>query len=292
MKSDVVRLGIPFIALVLSALFVLGVWVSEGKGAAPNVRLRRTLFAALGITTWLGIVAALALSGLLARFDVRPPPMALWFGATILLPLGLGLSSFGRRLAHGLPFVALVGFQAFRLPLELVMHRAANVGIMPTVMSYSGYNFDIVSGITALVLGIALFLGNVPRAVVAAWNVLGLTLLVIVGTVAFLASPIFQAFGPDQVNVWGHALSLLVDEHHGRECPVRARARVSQALGVEDARARVRRSSRLVVWGAQDQLHQAASRITRPPVPRCCSVGAASSASTCRRSSRALLRRR
>jgi hypothetical protein len=147
-------------------------------------------------------VAALALSGLLARFDVRPPPMALWFGATILLPLALGLSSFGRRLAQGLPFVALVGFQAFRLPLELVMHRAANEGVMPVVMSYSGYNFDIVSGITALVLGVALTLWSVPRAVIAAWNTLGLVLLVIIGAVAFGASPIFQAFGPENVNTW------------------------------------------------------------------------------------------
>jgi hypothetical protein len=202
MESDIVRFGIPLIALILSALFVLGVWVSEDNGAAPNVRLRRTLLSALGITTWLGIVAALALSGLLARFDVRPPPMALWFAATILLPLAIGLSSLGGRLAHGLPLVALVGFQAFRLPLELVMHQASNDGIMPVVMSYSGYNFDIVSGITALVLGVALALGSVPRVVIVAWNVLGLVLLVIIGTVAFSASPIFRAFGPENVNVW------------------------------------------------------------------------------------------
>jgi len=202
MESSLVRFGIPLIALVLAALFVLGVWVSEGKGAAPNVRLRRTALAALGITLWLVIAAALALSGLLARFDLRPPPMALWFAVTLLLPLVLVLSSFGRRMADALPLAALVGFQAFRLPLELVMHRAATDGIMPVVMSYSGYNFDIVSGITALVLGIALVRGSVPRAVVLAWNTLGLVLLAVIGAVAFSASPIFLAFGPENVNLW------------------------------------------------------------------------------------------
>src|SRR6185503_12437494 len=133
MESSLVRLGIPLVALALSALFVVAVWVSEGKGAAPGVRLRRTAFAAFGIAAWLGIIAVLALSGLLARFDLRPPPMALWFGATLLVPLALGFSSFGRRLAHALPLVGLVGYQAFRLPLELVMHRAATDGIMPRV---------------------------------------------------------------------------------------------------------------------------------------------------------------
>jgi hypothetical protein len=69
-------------------------------------------------------------------------------------------------------------------------------------MSYSGYNFDLVSGATALVLGVALFRGHVPRGVVLAWNFLGLVLLAVIAGVAFAASPIFRAFGPDNVNVW------------------------------------------------------------------------------------------
>jgi hypothetical protein len=201
MESNLVRLGIPAIAIVLSALFVLAVWFTE-KGTAYEVRRRRTLYSALGMTVWLVGVAALALSGLLARFDLTPPPMALWFAATLLVPLAVALSPFGRRLALALPFTALVGFQAFRLPLELLMHRAAEDGIMPWVMSYSGYNFDIVTGATALVLGIALARANVPRGLIAAWNVLGFVLLAVIGSVAFAASPIFQAFGPENVNFW------------------------------------------------------------------------------------------
>jgi hypothetical protein len=69
-------------------------------------------------------------------------------------------------------------------------------------MSYSGYNFDIVTGITALVLGVAFTRWDVPRSLVIAWNFLGLGLLVVIGTVAFSASPIFLAFGPENVNVW------------------------------------------------------------------------------------------
>jgi hypothetical protein len=203
MESDLVRFGIPLIALALSALFVVAVFVAErAAGTTAGLRLRRTALAALGVLLWLSIVAALALSGLLRRFDLRPPPMALWFGMTLLLPLVVALSPLGKRLAAGLPLVALVGFQAFRLPLELLMHRAATDGLMPRVMSYSGYNFDIVTGTTALVLGVALARGNVPRSVVLAWNFMGLVLLAVIGGVAFAATPIFRAFGPDNVNVW------------------------------------------------------------------------------------------
>jgi hypothetical protein len=201
MESNLVRFGIPAIAVALSASFVLAVWFTE-SGSSSGVRRRRTLVSALAMLAWLAGVLALALSGLLGRFDLRPPPMALWFAATLLVPLAVALSPFGRRLALALPFTALVGFQAFRLPLELFMHRAAEDGLMPRVMSYSGYNFDIVTGATALVLGVTLSRTNVPRALVAAWNALGLVLLAVIGSVAFAASPIFQAFGPDNVNVW------------------------------------------------------------------------------------------
>jgi MFS family permease len=201
MESNLVRFGIPAIAVALSALFVFAVWTTESD-SAPNERRRRTLLSALGMALWLAGVAALALSGLLARFDLRPPPMAVWFAATLLTPVVVALSPLGRRLALTLPFTALVGFQAFRLPLELLMHQAAEDGIMPFIMSYSGYNFDIVTGVTALVLGVALTRVKVPRAVIAAWNVLGLVLLAVIGSVAFAASPIFQAFGPENVNVW------------------------------------------------------------------------------------------
>src|SRR5262245_26556666 len=203
MESSLVRFGIPFIALALAALFVLAVRTAGGPlRTPPDGRGRRTALAALAMALWLTLVAALGLSGLLGRFDLRPPPMALWFGATLLLPVVLALSSLGQRLAHAVPLAALVGFQSFRLPLELLMHRAATDGLMPRVMSYPGYNFDIVTGTTARLPVIALARGQVPRGVVVAWNFMGLVLLAVIGGIAFAASPIFAAFGPENVNVW------------------------------------------------------------------------------------------
>lgn len=203
MASPLVRFGIMGIALLLAALFVTGVW-SAGRraGLEPAVRGRHTVFAALGIAGFMGFFAALALSGLLGRFDLRPPPLSLWMLSTLGGALAVGLSPLGKRLATELPFAALIGFQAFRLPLELVMHRAATERVMPSIMSFGGYNFDIVSGVTALVLGLVLTRRSVPRFVVVAWNVLGSVLLANIVIIAFLATPLIRAFGDDQLNVW------------------------------------------------------------------------------------------
>jgi hypothetical protein len=196
-----VRIGIPAIALALAALFVFATWWT-GADLPPAARRRRTVLAGAGIALWLGAQAAAALSGWLSRFELRPPPIVIWFASMLVMTLALAWSGFGRRFADKVPLAALIGFQAFRLPLELVMHRAASAGIMPNVMTFTGYNFDIVTGATALPLALLAWRRPLPRRLILLWNALGQILLIVVAAVAFAASPVFRAFGDDQLNVW------------------------------------------------------------------------------------------
>ena len=79
--------------------------------------------------------AAAAASGLLARFDRLPPPMLVMLVLVFAMAFALGLSQAAAETAAAVPLAALIGLQAFRLPLELVMHRAATLGIMPAQLS-------------------------------------------------------------------------------------------------------------------------------------------------------------
>ncbi|RYD64187.1 MAG: hypothetical protein EOP84_32950 [Verrucomicrobiaceae bacterium] len=126
------------------------------------------------------------------------------FLAVLALGLRLGLSKVGDRLVRGLSLPVLIGFQTFRLPLELVMHRAATEGVMPPQMSYSGWNFDILTGITAIFVGVLLFMGRMPRWGVWLWNIGGMALLAGIILIAGLSSPMVRAFGeePARVNTW------------------------------------------------------------------------------------------
>ena len=82
------------------------------------------------------------------------------------------------------------------------MHRAYTEGVMPVQMSYSGRNLDILSGVSAGLLGLALARGPVPRWLVTAWNLGGLALLVNIVTVAVISTPLFRWFGDDKLNTW------------------------------------------------------------------------------------------
>ena len=82
------------------------------------------------------------------------------------------------------------------------MHRAANEGTMPEVMSYTGRNPDILTGITAVVVAWLLASRRAGRRLVLAWNIAGLALLLNIVIVSILATPRFRYFGDDQLNVW------------------------------------------------------------------------------------------
>ena len=157
-----------------------------------------------GALIWISLVLVLAASGVLGQWERRPPPFMLVVVSIVVLGAVIARSSIGDRLSRGLPLASLVGLQAFRLPLELLMHQTARAGVMPEQMTYSGRNFDIITGITAVLLAIWLRAGRPTRSLVVGWNVMGLLLLANIVTVAALSTPQFAAFGstPDRLNTF------------------------------------------------------------------------------------------
>jgi hypothetical protein len=141
-------------------------------------------------------------SGVLRQWNAVPPPLAVLLVAVLLLAPAIAFSPLGRRLAFGIPLWVLVLVQAFRLPLELAMHRMATLGVMPEQMSYTGRNFDILTGATALVVAVLLYFGHGGRTLALLWNGLGSLLLANVIVVAILSNPPFRFFGPDRMNVF------------------------------------------------------------------------------------------
>lgn len=108
----------------------------------------------------------------------------------LLLFIFSGLFSFSRagtELAEKLPFALLIGFQGFRLPLELILHHWANLGTVPPTMTWTGQNWDIISGALAIV---AIPFVNKNRYIARTVNLIGFILLLNVIRVVVLSSPL------------------------------------------------------------------------------------------------------
>ncbi len=192
--SDPAVAAFVIIPLVLLALFGYGAYRIAGALIATIA----TVVAVLWMTaTWM-----IAASGALRAFERRPPPFILLPVAIVALAFYLAFGPLGRKLSTGVPLYALIAVQAFRFPLELAMHGLMERGLMPIQMSYSGRNFDILTGLTAIALAIAVRLGIATKPLILAWNILGLTLLLNVVIVAILSTPMFRYFGNDRLNVF------------------------------------------------------------------------------------------
>ena len=181
-----------------------GFWLAFGFIALPiamavgfGIVLRSKLVAAVGLA-WAAITALIGFSGWLADFSTLPPRMFAVFIPTVVGVVYLAFSRFGKRLAH-FSFVFLVGFQSFRILVELLIHEAVVQGIAPPQMTWSGMNLDIITGIAAILL--MPFAGRLPKWALHLFNVGGFALLATVVTVAILSMPTsFQRITPD--NVW------------------------------------------------------------------------------------------
>lgn len=189
-------------AAIVIAAGVLLKRASRNCGDSPQQAAALHRRYSIAASLWLFVVSAASYSGALLPRGGPPLPFVALVVGIMVVGVLIARSKAGDRFARGLPLAVLVGFHGFRLPLELAMHRAHDEGLMPIQMSYSGQNFDIVTGITAIALAIALAVTHVPRWIVWAWNILGMILLANIVGVAILSTPVFAYFGPDRLNVW------------------------------------------------------------------------------------------
>jgi hypothetical protein len=180
-------IAFTFVVAFVLTCFVFGVYQANVEN--PKAALRRSFYAMAGACAWMILISTIVDSGALNESPMPGIPLLFFF--MIACAVALAFSRPGKWLS-ALPVWALIGFQAFRLPLELILHEWAKQGTVPTTMTWTGSNFDIITGITALV-----FAPLSTRSVRAAqiFNALGFMLLLNVMRVAMMSSPLPFAWG-------------------------------------------------------------------------------------------------
>lgn len=176
-----------FVAVLIAVLVGVGAALHRAGGAR---------WAGLGAGAML---VGLAVTGAFAHFGFAARGFPWLMGFMVVCnatAVGVALSPVGKRVAETVPVWALVGFHAFRLPLELVLHAWADQGVIPESMTWTGQNIDVLAGIGALVVAPLAWRWR-PAAWVFALG--GLGLLINVARVAMQSVPgPLQRFGdPD-----------------------------------------------------------------------------------------------
>lgn len=152
---------------------------------------RRVFYLTTGtILVWLLFVSVWSASGMMAKFENFP----FNFAPVVVIPVVsiLMLVFFSKGLAQILeqiPAHQIILIQNFRVFVEILLWLLFIQHMLPEQMTFEGRNFDVVTGLTAPIIGWLLSSGKISRIVAIVWNFVCLGLLINIVTIAILSTP-------------------------------------------------------------------------------------------------------
>ena len=184
-----------FIALAFGAITLLTLFMLLKAARWSRVVVIATL-------AWTIILSAISLTGIFTETSGMPPRFAPVIAVPLLTITALFATPQGRAFISGLDQGLLVLLNTIRIPVELVLYGLFIHGAVPELMTFTGRNWDILSGITTpFIWWFGYRKRALPRAVLIGWNVVCLALLFNIVINAILAAPFdFQQQTFDQPN--------------------------------------------------------------------------------------------
>ena len=191
--------------MTLSTIFsgyLLAVAGAAAGIAALRLDKRVARLTIAGLALWLAYATAMGTTGLAGRTDILPRGIALLAGPVVAAILLITLTRPGAVLAAHIPIAVLLGFQTFRVGVELTLNHLAGQGLAPRIMTLAGGNIEILVAATAPLAAWLVGRGPTGRKVAWGWNLIGLLSLGNVVTRAVLSAPgplqLIHAEVPDQ----------------------------------------------------------------------------------------------
>jgi len=139
----------------------------------------------------------MASTGFLMTYDLPPR-----FAVFLIIPafIFIGIFCFKVRKSawlQNIPTSWLIFYQSFRIIIESLFVFSIAEGIVHKNITIEGYNYDMIFGFSALIVGLLFVKKIISTKVVLAWNFLGLTVIAVI--IFLVNSTIYapQIFGPD-----------------------------------------------------------------------------------------------
>ena len=195
--------GLPvYVNLVFLMTTLLTVWflVSAARKADDGAMPYKILF--FLVPLWMLLTGYLATTEFYRNIGAVPPRVVAFGVLPSVLVIAVYFFAF-RSFVTLLPLGTLTLLHIVRVPVEMVLLWLYQNGQVPVLMTFEGWNYDILSGISApVVYWFALRVGKVNRTLLIIWNLVALGFLINIVMIAVLSfrTP-FQQLAFEQPNV-------------------------------------------------------------------------------------------
>ena len=173
----------------------------RNSGMEKADRKSKTRRLLIPLLFWLLFLAKISDMDFFHDWSTMPPRLVI----AVLPPLIFAIALFNsKRISSWLEHVPqhwLILVQSFRIVMELILWRLFIENVIPVQMTFEGRNLDILSGLTALVVGYLAYRKKFSNRFIIGWNIFGLVLLANIVVVALLSTPIpFRQFMNEPAN--------------------------------------------------------------------------------------------
>jgi hypothetical protein len=126
---------------------------------------------------WLGYAIVISQSGLLKNFTLPPRvPLLLVIPSIVLIIFVTGRPSF-KSVLMKTPIHLPVFLISFRVFVELLIYGAYRNGIFPKRVTFEGLNFDVLVGLSSLIIGMLLVKKMISLQALWIWNIISMLVL-------------------------------------------------------------------------------------------------------------------
>ncbi|MDH4088956.1 MAG: hypothetical protein OEV74_08105 [Cyclobacteriaceae bacterium] len=190
MNYITIQLG--FVATTFIVYFLLFTQFQKGlkKSNFPLDKKKRIYRNTLIVLiVWTVLISTLSLSGLLSDFSTLPPRQLIVLAVPLVcIPWAISTKTAKEIFKH-IPAYRLIYLQSFRIIVEILLWMLFLESLVPVQMTFEGRNFDVLSGLSAPIVGYFVHQQRISKLFCVAWNLVCLGLLLNIVTTAILSMP-------------------------------------------------------------------------------------------------------
>jgi len=158
-----------------------------------NYSPKQKIILGFGVVIWISYLIIIAQTGVLKRFDM-PPRIPLFVVIPIISTIVVLVNrKFMRTAIEQTPSYVPIALQSFRIFVELLIFATYLKGIFPQRATFEGLNFDILVGISAIFISIAVYKGFIKNRGILIWNFVSLGILTLT-VYSFISTYYFTDF--------------------------------------------------------------------------------------------------
>jgi hypothetical protein len=188
------------IPILVSVIFIIMTLASVAVFYRATSNSKTFLFL---VIAWMIIQGIIGLTGFYKVTTGLPPRFLLIIGPPVILIAVLFFTRKGRAFIDNTNMKWLIAISIIRIPVEGMLYFLFLKKTIPQIMTFEGWNFDVVSGLTAC-FALIVYFSRLPRkqTILLAWNFICLALLINIVVIAILSAPFaFQKLAFDQPNI-------------------------------------------------------------------------------------------